>query len=121
MEFRQNQFLMKPKTGTKFIKPDVEKVIEKVCVEKVGNKPYVFEEVQPLIKEICADIQQRVLQLGYERYKLVSQVSIIEVAQQGMRIGSRCLWDPEVDNYAEYTYSTPTMHVNVLMFGLYWE
>lgn len=119
---RLNQHLMKPRPGTKFMKRDVEKAIESVCNDKVGpNRQYVFEEVQPLIKDICAELQQRVLALGYERYKLVSQVTIIEAGQQGIRIASRGLWDPEVDNYAECTYTTPTMHVNVLAFGLYWE
>lgn len=116
-----NLHLMKPRPGTKFLKGEVEKVIEKVCQEKVGSRQYVFDEVQPLIKELCAEIQQRVLALGYERYKLVSQVSVMEAANQGIRIASRGLWDPEVDNYAEFTYSNQFMHVNVLVFGLYWE
>ena len=116
-----NLHLLKPRPGTKFMKAEVEKILEKICQEKVGNRPYVFEEVQPLIKELCAEVQQRVLQLGYERYKLVSQVTITEAAHQGIRIASRGLWDPEVDNYAEYTYSTVAMHVNILVFGLYWE
>jgi hypothetical protein len=122
MEYqRMNLHLLKPRPGTKFMKAEVEKILEKICQEKVGNRPYVFEEVQPLIKELCAEVQQRVLQLGYERYKLVSQVTITEAAHQGIRIASRGLWDPEVDNYAEYTYSTVAMHVNILVFGLYWE
>jgi tctex1 domain-containing protein 2 len=116
-----NQHLMKPRPGTKFLKGDVEKMIEKVCQEKVGNRSYIFDEVQPLIKDLCAEIQQRVLALGYDRYKLVSQITVMEAANQGIRIASRCLWDSEVDNYAEFTYSTPNMHVNVLVFGLYWE
>lgn len=116
-----NQHLMKPRPGTKFMKADIEKMIEKVCQDKVGSRPYVFDEVQPLIKDLCAEIQQRVLAQGYDRYKLVSQITIMEAANQGIRIASRCLWDPEVDNYAEFTYSTPHMHVNVLVFGLYWE
>mmetsp|Transcript_14595 Transcript_14595/g.16770 ORF Transcript_14595/g.16770 Transcript_14595/m.16770 type:complete len:123 (-) Transcript_14595:242-610(-) len=116
-----SQHLMKPRPGTKFIQGDVVRVIEKVCEEKVGKRSYVFDEVQPLIKELCAEIQQRVVGLGCDRYKLVSQITIMEAANQGIRIASRCLWDPEVDNYAEYTYSTEAMHVNVLVFGLYWE
>ena len=116
-----NQHMMKPRAGTKFLKGDVEKAMQKICREKLEGRAYVFEEVQPLIKELCAELQQKVVQLGYERYKLVSQVTVVEAAQQGIRIASRCLWDPEVDNYAEYTYTSQSMHVNMLMFGLYWE
>lgn len=112
---------MKPKPGSKFIKREVEAVLAKIISAKVANKPYVYEESLPLAKDLSADIQQAVASMGYERYKLIVQVNIIEAAQQGIRISSRCLWDPEVDNYAEYTHSTPTMHVNALCFGLYWE
>ena len=71
--------------------------------------------------ELSGDIQQAVRAKGYTRYKLIVTVTIVEACQQGMRLASRCLWDPETDNFAEYTYSSETMHATVLVFGLYWE
>ena len=117
----QQQHALKPRKGTKFMKRDVEKMIAKLLSEKVGERKYVYEESLPLSKELCAMIQQEVQRMGYERYKLVVQVNVIEAASQGIRIASRCLWDPDVDNYAEYTFTNPYMHVNAIVFGLYWE
>ncbi|EPY29557.1 dynein light chain [Strigomonas culicis] len=111
-----------PSQGTKFSRSVVEKVIAEVCEEVIGeDRTFVFEETQPLIKDICNEVQQRVVRLGYERYKMITHVVVAEAAQQGLRVASRCLWDPDTDNYASYTYSTANMHVSVVLFGAYWE
>lgn len=111
-----------PRPEAKFSAHAVERVIQEVCEKMVGfERPYVYEEAQPLIKDLCAEIQQRLVRLGYERYKLVTHATVTEAANQGMRIASRCLWDPETDNYAAYTYSNEYMHVSIAVFGVYWE
>lgn len=111
-----------PRPDAKFSVHAAERVIKEVCEKMVGSdRPYVYEEAQPLIKDLCAEIQQRLVRLGYERYKLVTHATVTEAANQGMRIASRCLWDPETDNYASYTYSSEYMHVSVAVFGVYWE
>lgn len=111
-----------PSPESKFSVPAVEKVMQAVCEALIGpTREYVFEEAQPLIKELCSEIQQRVVRLGYERYKLITHATVMEAANQGSRIASRCLWDPETDNYASYTYANEYMIVNVVVFGLYWE
>ncbi|CCW62374.1 unnamed protein product [Phytomonas sp. EM1] len=110
-----------PSPGDKFCKSEVEKVIQEVCKELIGeNSRYVPEEVQSFIKDIGNEIQQRVVRLGYERYKLVTHCVVTEAANQGLRVCSRCLWDPEADNYARFTFSNQYMHVNVVVFGIYW-
>jgi len=39
-----------------------------------------------------------------ERYKLAVQVIVGENKGQGVRVTSKCLWDPTIDNSATYTY-----------------
>lgn len=108
--------------SSKFSKADVERTIREVCEEMVGpTRAYVFEETQPLIRDLGNEIQQRIVRLGYERYKLVTHLTVTEAADQGMRVSSRCLWDPATDNYAAYTFSSESLHVCVVVFGLYWE
>ncbi|CBZ28462.1 conserved hypothetical protein [Leishmania mexicana MHOM/GT/2001/U1103] len=111
-----------PRHASKFSVSAVVHIIKDVCEDMIGpERPYVYEEAQPLIKDLCAEIQQRTVRLGYERYKLVTHATVTEAASQGMRVASRCLWDPETDNYATYTYSNQYMHVTVVVFGVYWE
>lgn len=112
---------MKPGPGEKFMKRDVEKLLKKMLEEKLHDKPYSHEDSLNWSKELSGDIQNAVRQLGYIRYKIIVSVTIIEACQQGVRLASRCLWDPETDNFAEYTLSNETMHATALVFGLYWE
>ena len=44
------------------------------------------------------------LELNYDRYKIVVDVTIGEVKGQGVRCASRCLWDTETDSYATGTF-----------------
>lgn len=118
----QREAFTLPEPHQKFSKPEVEKTIKAVCGEMIGDDmQYNYEEAPLLIKEICNEIQQRVLRLGYVRYKLVTHVVVVEAGEQGLRVGSRCLWDPDTDNYASYSFSNETMHVSVVVFGCYWE
>ena len=112
---------LKPRPNAKFLKRDVEKKVEAILQERVGDKAYNYNDTMAQSKELCSEIQQAVLNMGYERYKLVVQVTIAEACSQGLRIASRCLWDPEVDNFAQFTFSTEHMHVTGIVFGLYWE
>ena len=52
-------------------------------------------------EDICETIKKRVKEECFiPRYKLVCQVVLGEMKDQGVRVTSRCLWDPDSDNYA---------------------
>merc|ERR1711916_325608 len=109
----------RPVKDAKFSRSKVEKEIEAIVKEKVGDKPYDSQSAMQTSKELSTEIQERVKTLGHVRYKLVVQTFIAENTNQGLRVSSRCLWDPETDGFAEFTFTTETMHVTALVFGLY--
>ena len=111
----------KPAAEHKFKRRAVEMVVEGVIAEEIGDKPYNFQDSVQMAKDICAKVQERVKEMDYIRYKLVVQTFIAEAGNQGIRISSRCLWDPDTDGFAEFTYSNQHMHVTTVVFGLYWE
>jgi hypothetical protein len=39
------------------------------------------------------------------RYKLGVQVLLGELKGQGLRLASKSLWDPKLDNWASYTFT----------------
>ncbi|KAJ9449403.1 Dynein light chain Tctex-type [Diplonema papillatum] len=114
-------FLMKPREGTKFLRRDVELAMNQVLQDKLANKTYDPNEQGQLSKEICTEIQSAVKKMGHERYKLVIQCNITEARGQGIRIASRCLWDPDQDNFAEVVFKSEHLWCSTLCFGCYWE
>eukprot|EP00756_Hemistasia_phaeocysticola_P000634 Hpha_TRINITY_DN10466_c0_g1::TRINITY_DN10466_c0_g1_i1::g.193402::m.193402 len=114
-------YLMKPREGTKFVKREVERTMEEIITERLRGREYDPQEGQQLTKELCSEIQGKVKNLGYERYKLVIQVNISENRGQGMRIASRCLWDPDQDNYAEAVFKNDSLWCCAICWGCYWE
>eukprot|EP00906_Rhabdomonas_costata_P032829 RCo046241 len=114
-------YLMKPRPGTKFIRVTVEGIMQRILEARLKEVKYDADEMINLSKELCAEIQAEVKKLGYERYKLVTQVVISEAKGQGQRVASRCLWDPEQDNYAQATFRNNTLICVAIVFGCYWE
>ena len=43
--------------------------------------------------------------LGKSRYKIVVQTTVGQLRDQGVRVASRCLWDPTTDNYTSCSFS----------------
>lgn len=40
---------------------------------------------------------------------------------QGLRVASKCLWDPNFDNWASYTFTNESIHCTAIVFGVYME
>jgi Tctex-1 family. len=51
-----------------------------------------------------------------DRYKLAIQVVMGEIKGQGLRITSKCLWDPNFDNWASYTFSNVINDLKLLNY-----
>jgi len=57
-----------------------------------------------LTRTITDKIKHKIQELNHTRYKIVVQVLIGEQKGEGLRISTRCLWDPDADNYASHTF-----------------
>ena len=56
----------------------------------------------------------------FSRYKIVVEVVIGEQRGEGVRMGSRCLWDSDTDNYASEVYMNDSLFCCTAVFGLYY-
>ena len=77
--------------------------------------------MKELTEDILSSVQRDVCALNIPRYKCVFQATIGESRDQGVFLASRCLWDVETDNYAQYTYRNDSLYCIVVVFGLYLE
>ena len=54
-------------------------------------------------------------------YKIVCLVSIGEKKEQGVRVGSRCVWNTDWDTYATASYENHHIYAVGICYALYYE
>jgi hypothetical protein len=98
-----------------------EKVVTSVlAVTEEEGYTYDDRDSNDMSLEISDSVREKVaVALKGSRYKVVVQTVIGQIADQGCRVASRCLWDPSTDNYAKYNYTNKAMFCSVLIFALY--
>jgi hypothetical protein len=98
-------FQMRPNFGEKFSSAAVEPIIETVLRDFFEDKKvYDSDKASRWIVTLSKELTNRVRQLNYPRYKIVSHVMIGEHMGGGIHLGMKCLWDAETDSFATYTY-----------------
>lgn len=96
---------------------EIEGRIDEKWIEDWQNFPDDFEI---LSKEISASIKMEVLKkLNLPRYKIVTQVIIGQMKDQGVSITSRCMWEPSSDNYTSASFKNKFIWASAMVFGIY--
>ncbi|KAI9138690.1 Tctex-1 family-domain-containing protein [Paraphysoderma sedebokerense] len=115
----ENTYKMKP--DKKFPTEAVRRLTEDILKKGLQNVSYSAEKVPELTKSLSNQILQAVKKLEIPRYKLVAEVSIGEFKGQGIRVASRCVWDPNTDSYTSASYKNSTLFAVAIVFGAYFE
>lgn len=55
------------------------------------------------------------------RYKIVTQVYIIQRFQQSMHAAFQCFWDVERDNYSYHVFENNHIYAWCCVFGVYYD
>mmetsp|Transcript_111152 Transcript_111152/g.309003 ORF Transcript_111152/g.309003 Transcript_111152/m.309003 type:complete len:134 (+) Transcript_111152:174-575(+) len=105
----------------RFRPSQVRKACEEVLASVLDGKVWKGEEETIWSVEIAEEIKRRVKAMDIPRYKVVVQVTIGEMKQQGVRVASRCLWDTDSDNYASFSYKNESLWCVAMVFGCYTE
>ncbi|XP_038066593.1 tctex1 domain-containing protein 1-A-like [Patiria miniata] len=96
-------------------------ILEQMIPETLARMPYDARVCSRQAKALAGDIQERVKDLGIERYKLITVVHIGEIQQQSIRVCSRGIWDVEVDSSVTYQYQNASLYCVATIFGIYHE
>nr|XP_013801586.1 PREDICTED: tctex1 domain-containing protein 3 [Apteryx mantelli mantelli] len=74
---------------------------------------------------LCASISEEILmaikELGYDRYKYVVSILIVEKAGQAINVASRWVWDVQRDTWVSAKCETETFIVLALVMACYYE
>eukprot|EP01137_Pigoraptor_chileana_P004967 Opistho-2@47380 len=114
-----NVYTIRPNYKHKFRPPAVKEVIRQVLNDRLTDKTYKVEEVAEWTRDIADEIKRRLKEMGLERYKFVVQVVIGEQRGQGVKMGCRCFWDSDTDNYAEDAFLGTSLWCVATAFGLF--
>lgn len=114
------QYTLSPPFSQKFRPAAAKTIISAVLAERLNDKMYNPESTAQWTREISDEIKNRLkTELDLPRYKYVVQVVIGEQRGEGVRMGCRCFWDPDTDNYAEDTYRNDSLFCVAAAFGVY--
>lgn len=115
----RNSYRIEP--VNRFSTKEVKDVIEEALSEYLEGHSYNCDFCKETSKRLSEVIKQRVKYLGFTRYKIVCVVHMGQVKNQGMRIGSRCLWNTQFDNVAEGTFRNGELFAVATVFGAFYE
>lgn len=95
-------------------------IAEQLAAEEIGDQEFDDESAKIWSLNISDKVREKVAaSITNSRFKIIVQTFIGQIADQGVRVASRCLWDPNFDNYAQCTYTNRSLFATVLVFALY--
>lgn len=115
-----NTYRLEPRT--KFLPNKVSGIIFQILRDALASKSYDPKTCVALASELCDKIKSAVKQLDLPRYKIVSMVTIGQlVDKEGLRIASRCLWNPAFDSHASCSFKNSSLFAVGTVYACYFE
>lgn len=114
----ENTYRMEPKSHFPAVK--VQKIVKDMLSTLETHKydPKISSTQSKLLSQRILD---EVRLLNIPRYKLVCFVSIGSKARQGLRMTSRCLWNPEHDTFVSETLEKHNFFAVATLYACYFE
>ncbi|XP_026742832.1 tctex1 domain-containing protein 1-like [Trichoplusia ni] len=103
----------------KFSVPAVRKVIDHVLDEYFTEHKYNLQESPAATMLIAGEILRDVKALGFNRYRILSVVTMGQKRSQCYNNAVAFLWDHERDNYVNTHREVTSAFIQVTVFGVY--
>ncbi|NXG15715.1 TC1D3 protein, partial [Grallaria varia] len=94
---------------------------QEILTNKLQQAKYDGVSIPPLCASISEEILKAVKDFGFDRYKYVVSVLIVEKADQAMIVASRCLWDVQRDTWVSAKCETDTFIALALVMACYYD
>eukprot|EP00294_Goniomonas_avonlea_P017480 CAMPEP_0114539128 /NCGR_PEP_ID=MMETSP0114-20121206/74_1 /TAXON_ID=31324 /ORGANISM="Goniomonas sp, Strain m" /LENGTH=132 /DNA_ID=CAMNT_0001723213 /DNA_START=140 /DNA_END=538 /DNA_ORIENTATION=+ len=115
----ENMYDTRPTFRNKFKPMKAKKIIEDVLHEKLRDQKYSVELAAQMTREIAEDCKTKLKELNLQRYKFVVQVVFGEQRGEGVKMGCRCFWDQDCDNFATATFMNDSLFCVAAAWGVY--
>lgn len=115
----ENTYKMTPEKS--FPCGEVQGIIRDVMNSHLKDEKYNQQSCRQHTKTLAEMIKMRVKELRIPRYKIVCLLHIGQINGQDVRVASQCLWNPEFDSFAEYSFKNRSLFATGLVYGVYCE
>ncbi|XP_060548327.1 dynein light chain Tctex-type protein 2 isoform X3 [Pantherophis guttatus] len=89
--------------------------------QKLQDFKYIGINGAPTCTAISEDILAGVKELGFDRYKYIVQLFLVEKTGQSIHIASRWVWDVARDTWVQAQYETENYVMVALVVASYFE
>lgn len=117
----ENTYRTDPEDDRKFSQREAEQIIGSIFESYLTEREYDPKRFPSLSKTLSELIKERVKATGLARYKVVATVTLCENKAQGVRVASRCLWDPALDNHASLVFQGANFFAVGSVYAVYFE
>merc|ERR1712004_891484 len=119
-EVPPNTYVIRPNFQHKFRPVMVKELIHHTLVEELNGMTYNAEEATDLSKKVADSLKAKLKDLEYDRYKFLVQVIVGEQRGEGCKMGARCFWDSDTDNYAQDIFMNDSLFCVAAVFGVFY-
>ncbi|XP_051989699.1 dynein light chain Tctex-type 5 [Xyrauchen texanus] len=99
----------------------VKSILKDVLISYLQEEKYEAELCRQMTKTISEVVKARVKDLMIPRYKIIVVISIGQIRDQNMRMGSRCLWDAAHDTFSSHTFKNSSLFAVANVYAVYFE
>ncbi|CAL8343711.1 unnamed protein product [Merluccius merluccius] len=96
-------------------------ILKDVLSSYLQEEKYDAELCRQMTKTISEVLKARVKELMIPRYKIVVLISIGQLGDQSMYVGSRFLWDAASDTFATHTFKNSSLLAVASVYAVYFE
>ncbi|BFY99790.1 hypothetical protein BsWGS_02830 [Bradybaena similaris] len=115
----ENTFQLEP--TKKFPHSTVNSIIKESMENLLSDEHYRPDFCRDVTKTLSETIKARIKSLMIPRYKIICLVQIGELRSQGIRVGSRCLWDESNDTFWTHEFRNQSIYAVASVYGIYYE
>ena len=115
----ENTYQLEPHQTFPYAK--AQSIITKLLESTLVDVTYDASECAQLALSLSEKIKNQLKELNIPRYKLVSLVHIGQKNEQGLSVGSRCLWNHEQDTYTSANYCNRSLFAIGTVYACYFE
>ncbi|XP_013791485.1 tctex1 domain-containing protein 1-like [Limulus polyphemus] len=115
----ENSYQLEP--DSKLQTNKIASILQQILSQHLEGACYNPLTTSLLCKVIANDVEREVKKLGYKRYKFVCMVTIGQKQNEDITIASRCLWDPQRDNFVTEVFENLDFYAVSTVFAIYYE